>query len=101
MAFGESWLRAHPEDSLVLRSYAATAEQQQQGKRLDAFLRAGLTNRPVSIEFHRLYQTLHDRPAGYHDLVNEYDALLQAEPTNSALLYLRGRLEVNRVAAKD
>ena len=101
MTFAETWLRAHPEDSEVLDSYAATAEQEKQEKRLDAFLREGLTNRPVSIEFHRLYQSFHNREAGYHDLVNEYDALLQAEPMNSALLYLRGRLEIDRAAARD
>jgi tetratricopeptide (TPR) repeat protein len=99
MTFAETWLRAHPEDNLTLRTYAETAQQQKQGKRLDAFLRAGLTNRPVQIEFHRLYQGLHDRAAGHDALVGEYNGLLQAEPTNSALLYLRGRLETDRGAA--
>src|SRR5262249_40602048 len=47
MTFAETWLRAHPEDGLTLRTYAETAHQQKEAKRLDAFLRSGLTNRPV------------------------------------------------------
>ena len=99
--FGERWLRAHPDDEFVLQLYTITSEKMKQRKRLDAFLRAGMTNRPVHIEWHRAYQTLHDHADEHAALLTEYDALLQADPTNGALLYLRGRLETDRNAARD
>ena len=99
--FAEGWLQAHPDDKPMLRLYAASAEQQKQSARLDNFLRAGFTNRPVRVEWNRLYQNLHDHPGERTALLLQYDDLLQAEPANSSLLYLRGRLEANRVAARS
>jgi tetratricopeptide (TPR) repeat protein len=100
LRFAEQWLGAHPEDEVVLQLYAMSAERQKQQARRDQYLRAGITHRPVRIEWHRLYQNMHDHPAEHAALVREYDDLLQAEPTSSALLYLRGRLETERVAAR-
>jgi tetratricopeptide (TPR) repeat protein len=101
LKFAESWLSARPNDVVTLHFYAADATAGKQDTRLDAFLRAGLTNRPVRIQWHRLYQSIHDRPAEHAAMVADYDALLAADPDNSALLYLRGRLEPNRAAARD
>jgi Tfp pilus assembly protein PilF len=101
LTFAETWLRAHPQDETMMAHYTVTAQHQKQGERLDAFLRAGLTNRPVRVEWHRTYQLLHDRPAERPALLRQYDGLLQAEPASSALLYLRGRLEIDRTAARD
>ena len=101
MSFAEAWLRAHPGDDDVLQLYAASAWQRKQAQRLDAFLRAGLTNRPVRIEWNRLYQTLHDHPAERADLLRQYEQLLETDPTNSAWLYLRGRLETDRANCRS
>src|SRR5262249_38176811 len=76
------------------------ADRQKQRPRLDQYLHAGITNRPVRIQWHRAYQNLHDHATEHAALVREYDDLLQAEPSSSALLYLRGRLESDRVAAR-
>ena len=69
--------------------------------RLERFLIPGLTNRPVRIQWHRGYQELHKNGADLPAVIAKYDALLQAEPTNSAFLYLRGRMETNRENARD
>ena len=47
----------------------------------------------MRIEWHRTYQDLHRTPADYAALVAKYDALLAKAPGNSALLYLRGRVD--------
>jgi tetratricopeptide (TPR) repeat protein len=101
MTFADDWLRVHPEDINVLRLYAAFAQARKQAGRLDACLRAGIASRPVRVEWNRIYQTLHDRPAERVLLLVEYDAMLHAEPENSALMYLRGRIELDRALALD
>jgi tetratricopeptide (TPR) repeat protein len=98
--FAEAWLGAHPEDETMLRGYATICERQKQTNRLDQFLRSGLTARPVRITWHRLFQNLHDRSPELAGMMSEYDSLLRADPTNSALLYLHGRLETNHALAR-
>jgi len=99
--FAESWLAGNPDDDQMLQIYAVQSLQQHQTNRLDKFLRTGMTNRPVRTEWHREYQQLHNNPAGHIALVSAYQALLANEPTNSALLYLCGRLETDRTVARD
>ena len=101
MNFSETWLKMNPEDEQMLRLYAAQALRQHQTNRLDVFLRPGLKVRPLRTEWHRTYQQTHDNPATHDALVTEYQDLLRGEPTNSALLYLCGRLEADRAQARD
>ena len=84
-------LRWQPDDRRMLRAYAGTLPQRQLD-RAEKFLRAGLTNRPVEIEWHRTYQDLHRDRRHDGQLVADYDVMLKADPGNAALLYLRGRL---------
>lgn len=85
-------LPRHPADSALLNDYLALCSRRAAPERARKFLQSGLTNRPVVIEWHRAYQSLKtDR--GNADLIAEYDALLDAEPGDSALLYLRARLD--------
>lgn len=83
-------LRRHPEDTRWLPVYAYVARASNRAGQARDFLAAGVKRRPVEIAWHRIHQEmrLEELPA----VVAEYEALLQAEPTNSALLYLRGRL---------
>lgn len=99
--FAESWLGVHPDDEIMLMTYTKAAESGKQTTRVNSFLRSGMTNRPVRIAWHRTYQELHNHPAEFAGLLREYDGLLQSEATNSALLYLRGRLEMDRATARD
>ena len=96
----ECWLRTHPSDKSLLRFYTEYL-QQKQPERLERFLRGGLTNRPVEIEWHRAYQRLHEKPGDLPRLVADYDQMLGAEPTNSALLYLCGRICVDREKSRS
>src|SRR5213075_2150703 len=71
-----------------------------QTSRVENYLRPGLTNRPVRVGWHRAYQSLRkDRKRDGH-LALEYDAMLQADPTNSSLLYLRGRVSPDHAEAR-
>lgn len=101
LELAENWLHGHPNDSTMLRAYSALAEAQHQRDRVDRYLTAGLPSRPVRIQWHRVYQELHDHASDITTLVDQYDKMLAAEPTNSALLYLRGRIEKDRTRARD
>lgn len=63
--------------------------------RAERLLQTGLAARPVNVPWHLLYQNLHMNRADEAALAAEYDRLLAAEPENSALLYLRGRVGPN------
>ena len=90
------WLvRRHPADETMLQNYVSLAMQARQAPRADRLLRTGLAARPVNIAWHRMYQNLHMNRADEAALAAEYDGLLAAEPENSALLYLRGRVGPN------
>jgi tetratricopeptide (TPR) repeat protein len=101
LTFAEAYLRAHPTERVLLENYVAGATRASQGDRLERYLRAGLTNRPVSIEWHRAYQGLHRNHREQAQLIAAYDALLRAEPTNSALLFLRGRIEPDHARGRQ
>lgn len=101
MRLAEWRLTLRPDDEEMLGHYFLAAQGHQQAERAEKFLRAGLTNRPVLIQWHRLYQGLRhdaDRDAA---LVAEYDRQLAADPTNSALMYLRGRIAGDRTASRE
>ena len=89
-------LGLHPDDQEMLRTYMGAAQSAKKSERAQKFLARGLTNRPVQVEWHRVYQDLGKRSA---TLAAKYDEMLAAEPTNSALLYLRGRICKNRAKA--
>mgnify|MGYP001241601763 CR=1 FL=1 len=57
-----------------------------------AFLQPRLSDRPVLVEWHRLYQNLVEQENPHYDLAAEYQAYLDKEPDNSDLQYLLGRI---------
>ncbi|MHC4607069.1 MAG: tetratricopeptide repeat protein, partial [Planctomycetota bacterium] len=75
-----------------LSTYVATACGIDRRDRVRSFLRKLCRRRPVDIDVHRAYQDLRTNRAEWEALVAEYDALLKADPSGSALLYLRARL---------
>ena len=81
-----------PEDEKMLAAYAGSAAKPGDADRIERFLAAGLTNTPVNIEWHRFYQAMRRDNGRDAKLAEWYDTRLKAEPDNSALLYLRGRL---------
>jgi tetratricopeptide (TPR) repeat protein len=85
-------LTMDPDDKAMLLDYAEHLKRIEDVARGEAYLRQGLTNRPVRVEWHRTYQELARLNGGQENLVRDYDTMLRAEPDNSSLLYLRGRL---------
>jgi tetratricopeptide (TPR) repeat protein len=90
--FAERRLRREPLDEGLMEAYARHVFMADR-PRAEAFFRAGLGRKPLSISWHRIYQTLADHEGGKAGLVAEYDALLAKEPTSGAMLYLRGRVD--------
>lgn len=99
--FAEHRLRGNPSVPELLRPYLATSAEHQASAQAEAFIRPYLHLRPPLIEWHRAYQDLRNRPPIHAALVAEYDALLAAEPADSGLLYLRGRLAESGTATRD
>jgi len=100
MRLAEWRLRQHPEDEMMLTLFAGSATKADQVKQVGDFLRTGLTNRPVLIPWHRYYQSLHRDKAHAAELAAQYAVELQTDPTNSALLYLLGRVVPTRAESR-
>ena len=81
-----------PDDDSMLEAFVGLARQHRMAERVETVLKAGLARRPVRIGWHRQYQNTHLSHADEAWLTAEYDRMVQAEPENAALLYLRGRL---------
>lgn len=93
--FVERRLRRHPEDQGLLKAYYYELEPGE-NERAEAFLLSGLDHRPVVIPWHWRYQGLAERNGHFEGLAARYDGDLKADPSNAALLYLRGRIEADR-----
>lgn len=96
LRLAEWHLRLQPETNALLTAYASLAKSQKRVSQATAVLRGGLARRPVDIAWHRAYQELLADEPDADKIVQEYDALLRAEPNSSALLYLRGRLSLDQ-----
>ena len=60
-----------------------------------SFIQTRLGDRPVRVEWHRAYQDVMELENPQHDLIGEYQKLLDAEPTNGNLAYLLGRVTLD------
>ncbi len=92
--FAKRKLHRHPDDDQLL-GYAANDVQFSQRPEFQQLLEGNLKHRPVSINWHRIYQDLPEVSADYASLVARYDAMLAEEPQHAALLYLRGRIDAD------
>jgi len=91
LGFAEKRLRRNPTDNGLIEAYASQTFAADRS-RADAFFQSELRRKPVIIPWHRLAQvfaTVEERGR----MTADYDAALATEPTNAALLYLRGRIE--------
>src|SRR4029077_4813322 len=64
MQFAEWRLRAQPADEDLLLAYFQELTSAKESGRGAAFLKAGLTNRPVLVQWHRLYQNIEEESKG-------------------------------------
>ena len=101
LRLGETRLRQQPDDAEMVPVYAHIAREQGQIDRAERFLQTGLTNRPVLVQWHRVYQSLRNDRARDAQLAADYSKQLEAEPTNSALMYLRGRVAMSREESRQ
>jgi tetratricopeptide (TPR) repeat protein len=85
-------LRRNPEDTTLLLPYLGVAQASQREAQARTLLTEAVQRRPIEIQWHRAYQEQRSNGKELPALLEEYDALLKADPENSALLYLRGRL---------
>ena len=100
LSFVEHFLTVDPDDSDLLMYYAAFGYGEQNAPRVRAFLGAGLDRRPICVDWHRLYQGFCDT-GDDEKVIAEYDKMLAAEPNDSAMLYLRGRLCMGRSESNE
>ena len=95
----EAHLGALHEDEDLLSFYMIYAQVTKGVPRALLFLEKGLARRPVNVEWHRTYQSLSQLSVPKEKLIAQYDAMLEKEPGDSDLLYLRGRLDPDTAVA--
>jgi hypothetical protein len=93
LTYLEAQLGIIHEDENLLGTYLILSQTGNDLKRAIIFLEKELRQRPVWVEWHRFYQSARQVAGQKDKLIPQYDAMLQKEPENSDLLYLRGRLE--------
>ena len=96
LRFAEIHLDAEPRDDVLPGAYAEAASNYKEVARGREFLAKQLQDRPVNVSWHRAYQTLVMLDQNDDALIRQYQKLLDADPKNSGLLYLRGRLATGR-----
>ncbi|MDB6064613.1 MAG: cellulose synthase subunit BcsC [Pedosphaera sp.] len=95
-------LRMNRSDKEMLHAYMSGAAKTNDIPRIHDFLRSGLTNRHTPIEWHRAYQEVSSFGSDQsQQIFEEYAQLLKADPTNSDLMYLCGRVCEDRAQSHD
>ena len=101
LAFAEAHLEVDPTNKSLLQTYIQAGVGDQQAARVHAFLASGLDKKPVRIDWHRMVQSINPSDEQDEQLRQRYAKWLQKDPSNSAILYLRGRLEPYEAAMTD
>lgn len=91
--FYESHLPFQEDQQTLLTLYFQSAFKHDALSRCRDYLGKRVDQRPVNLDWHRAYQHVDELMGDHDELVRQYDSWLAAEPDNSTLLYLRGRLE--------
>lgn len=84
--------RPYDDQLIALLDYETTEDQQPQLRQL---LESQIERRPVSVEWHRVYQDLPSVSQDYQTTHSQYAKWLQQDPDNPALLYLAARFEAD------
>jgi tetratricopeptide (TPR) repeat protein len=101
LAFAEGYLERNPNDAILLAIYAHRAQGDKNEQRVADFLKAGLWREPISVPWHRTYQSLKSVVHQHAKWVTAYDEQLKKSPNNAALIYLRGRISPSRAEQLD
>jgi tetratricopeptide (TPR) repeat protein len=98
LVFAEAHLAIVPDNKTLLHNYVQVGAGSQQADRVRQFLAVGLDKTPVWIEWHRMAQALNTTDAQNEQFRQRYAEWLLKEPNNSAILYLKARLEPHDAA---
>ncbi len=93
ISFLEPHLDFYRDDAALLGIYVQLNNICGSLDRCLKFLGKGLSHRPVLVEWHRMYQETRILSGEEEKLFPQYDSMLEKEPGNSSLLYLRGRID--------
>ncbi len=96
LAYARRWLRLDPDNVLFLTWYLSRVKDDESL----AFLRPGLAERPVRVEWHRAYQNLMGKLSPQRDLRPEYEKLVQETKNHPESVYLLGRILDTEAADK-
>jgi tetratricopeptide (TPR) repeat protein len=92
LSFAERRLRRFPENNELLTAYIGKTLPQE-AARVEEFLKTGLDRRPAAVAWHRTYQVVAEMSGHATAILALYDGYLNSDPSNGALLYLRGRID--------
>jgi tetratricopeptide (TPR) repeat protein len=84
-----------PGDEEIVNDYVSAAAHAKSIPQAVKFLEAGLKRVPVNVQWHRVYSSITLEAGVEERLAKLYDELLKERANDSALLYLRGRVEPN------
>ena len=98
--YAERSLRRNPNDQGLLAALRSSVQPEQMSQ-LRSLLESRLDHRPVALHWHRTYQNLPEVSRDYETTLALYENLLQADPQNSTLIYLRGRFDKNLQVGLD
>ena len=98
--YGKRLLTHVPSNVDLLKLMANTATDKQQLE-LAQLLESRIDHQPILIAWHRTYQDFPAVQQAYDLTVARYDAMLQKDPDNVRLLYLRGRFESNKIKSSS
>ncbi|HEV3081824.1 MAG TPA: tetratricopeptide repeat protein [Gemmataceae bacterium] len=87
--YARRWLQFDPDDVVALSWLLSQLEAEEALR----FLRLRLNERPLLVEWHRLYQSTMERLHPEHDLIPEYRKLVAETNREPDALYLLGRVE--------
>ncbi len=92
-------IRLLPNDIMALNLYFSV-QYARDPDALLTLLGEGASQRPIRMDWHRLYQELMEAHRPDHDLYADYEALLASEPDSGALKYLLARIMTDQTAAE-
>jgi hypothetical protein len=75
--------------------YLPVLSETTKPEELVAFLRAGVAQHPLELQWHRAYQSAMEESGKQQEVEREYDAMLAKDPQNKNLIYLAARVSLN------
>ncbi|NMB32925.1 MAG: hypothetical protein GX992_01620 [Clostridium sp.] len=97
LPFAKAMLACEPDDDKYIYPYLSFLDKDDAIE----FLKTRLDERPILVNWHRVYQTYMETFRSSHDLEEEYSGYLKKESGNNALHYLLSRILTDPKRAKE